>query len=92
MFVVEVRGFYKIPGSTPHVSLAKTPDMTWAELGQWAVRGGDTCDWIPDPHGPEGQCFSPATGLKRRAWGGAFETQRSVHQVRGNGGLPEFLV
>ena len=78
----EVKGFFRIPGSAPHVSLAKNPDQTWAELGPWAVKGGGACDWIPDPHGPEGQYFSPATGLRHRAWGGAFETRHSVNQAR----------
>ena len=75
----EVKGFYGIPGSAPHVPFAKNPDMTSA------VRGGDACDWIPDPHGPEGQYFSPATGLRHRAWGGAFETRPSVHKMRDEG-------
>ena len=48
----EVKGFYN-PDSTQHLSLAKNPDMTWAGLGPWAVKGGgDACDSIPDLHGP----------------------------------------
>ena len=89
----EVKGFFRIPGSAPHVSLAKNPDQTWAELGPWAVKGGGACDWIPDPHGPEGQYFSPATGLRHRAWGGAFETRHSVQKMRGaTGESPEYLL
>ena len=70
----EVEKYFGSSDSVLHVGLAKTSDMTWAELGQWAVGGGDACDWTPDPHGIVGQYFSPATGLRRREWGGAFET------------------
>ena len=35
----EVKGFYN-PDSAQHLSLAKKPDMTWAGLGPWAVKGG----------------------------------------------------
>ncbi|KAK0155337.1 hypothetical protein N1851_002347 [Merluccius polli] len=54
--------------------------------------GGDTCDCIPDPLDPEGQYFSPATGLRNREWGGAFETQHSQHQMGDNKEKPsEFM-
>ena len=81
----EVEKYFGGPDPVLHVGLAKAPGMTWGDLDQWAVRGGDACDWTPDPHGIVGQDFSAATGLRRREWGGAFEARRSTLAMRGLG-------